>query len=68
MSDEDIYKVYPLTIKLIMHFHLKVKHGGVGKVLAALNHEFYLSNATRTVKNMVHRCAECIRSEFNTNS
>ena len=58
-SDEDFNKVCPLTMKLILYFHLEVMHGGVDKVLAALNQEFYLPNGTRTVKSMIYRCVKC---------
>ena len=59
MNEEEFNKFCPLTLKMVRHCHNVANHGGLDKTLTILNEEFYLPNAKRTIKSILHRCVKC---------
>lgn len=50
-----------LTKLLIIHEHIRLKHAGQKMTLSSLHERYWLINANREVKSVLHKCVLCFR-------
>ncbi|XP_055612618.1 uncharacterized protein LOC129759241, partial [Uranotaenia lowii] len=53
---------HPFTRLLIIHFHLKLVHGGGRQTLACIRERFWPINGRRMVRNVIRTCYRCTRA------
>ncbi|XP_055603915.1 uncharacterized protein LOC129752147 [Uranotaenia lowii] len=53
---------HPFTRLLIIHFHIKLIHGGGRLTLAAIRERFWPINGRRTVRSIIRMCYRCTRA------
>jgi len=51
----------PISKSIIWDTHLKLKHGGIHRVLARIRKEFWITNAFTCVKKLLKTCLVCRR-------